>query len=67
MTTGEVASLRNIVEKWKPAHITAMNIIVTFSSTLFEVADASPPNPNGTSDTALWRMGYNAIFLEGVS
>lgn len=67
MTTGEVAALRNIVDKWKPANMTAVNIIVTFSATLFEIADASPPNPNGTSDTALWRMGYNAIFLEGVS
>lgn len=61
-TQGEVASIRRIVEKWKPAHITAMNIIITFSATLFERTDASPPNPSGTSNTALWRVGYAAAF-----
>lgn len=61
-TLGEVAQIRRIVDKWKPAHITCMNIIVTFDATDFEVADASPPNPSGTSDTALWRIGYNALF-----
>ncbi len=61
-TIGEVASILSIVEKWKPAHITCMNVIVTFESTLFERTDSSPPNPDGDSDTAEWRLGYNAIF-----
>lgn len=64
-TVSEVAQLRAWVEKWKPAHLVAMNMIVTFDATLFEVADASPPNPSGTSDTALWRVGYNALFWKG--
>ncbi len=67
MTTGEVASLQRIVDRWKPAHITLMNIIVTFDATLFERTDSSPPNPDGTSDTSLWRTTVNAIFLDGVS
>ena len=62
-SSAEVASLQRIVDRWKPAHMTCMNIIVTFSATHFERTDASPPNPNGTSDTSLWRTGYNAIFL----
>jgi hypothetical protein len=64
-TVAQVAQIRGIVEKWKPAHVFVPNIIVTFSATLFEVADTSPPNPSGTSDTALWRLGYNAIFWKG--
>ena len=43
---GEVQQLRRWVEKWKPAHIHCVNIIVTFDASLFEVADASPPNPS---------------------
>lgn len=66
-TFGEVASIRRIVDRWKPAHVTCMNIIVCFDATDFERTDASPPNPNGTSDTSLWRTGYNAAFWGGVS
>ena len=66
-TLGDVASIRRIIDRWKPAHMTCMNIIVSFSATYFEVADASPPNPSGTSDTSLWRSGYNAAFWGGVS
>jgi len=64
-TLTEVAQLQRIVRKWKPAHVSCLNIIVIFSATHFEVADASPPNPNGSSDTPLWRIGYNAIFWNG--
>lgn len=64
-TTGDVAALRRIVDRWKPGHITCLNIIVIFSSTLFERTDASPPNPSGTSDTPAWRTGYDAIFWQG--
>lgn len=65
-TANEVGALRRIVDRWKPAHLAVLNIIVTFAATLFERTDASPPNPNGTSDTPLWRLGYNAIFWDGV-
>lgn len=65
-TVDEVAQLHRIVDKWKPAHITCVNIIVTFGATLFERADASPPNPDGTSETSLWRTGYNANFWGAV-
>ncbi len=67
MTEAEASALRRIVDRWKPAHITCVNIIVTFDATNFERTDTSPPNPSGTSDTSLWRTGYNAIFLDGVS
>lgn len=66
-TPTEVASIRRIVDTWKPAHITCVNIIVTFAATLFEASDASPPNPSGTSDTPSWRLGYNAAFWKGAS
>lgn len=64
-TVAEVAHIRGIIEKWKPAHVACLNIIVTFAATLFERTDASPPNPSGTSDTASWRLGYNANFWAG--
>lgn len=66
-TVYDVAAIRKILDRWKPAHITALNVIITFSATLFERTDASPPNPSGTSDSALWRLGYNAIFWNGVT
>lgn len=66
-TPAEVVSIRNIVDRWKPAHITCMNIIVTFDASLFERTDASPPNPDGTSDAAAWRVGYDAAFWKGIS
>ncbi len=61
-TLGEVQAIRRIVANWKPAHITCVNIIVTFSSTLFEVADASPPNPSGNGEDMTWRASVDAIF-----
>ncbi len=65
-TPGEVAAIRRIVEKWKPANIIA-GIIVTFDAGIFERTDVSPPNPDGTSDRASWRNGYNAIFWSDVT
>lgn len=65
-TLADVARFRRIADRWKPAHIIVVNIIVTFAATEFEVADVSPPNPNGTSDTA-WRTTRNAIFWEGAT
>lgn len=64
-TAAEIGAIRRIVDKWKPAHIHCVYIIVTFTATLFERTDASPPNPSGTSDQASWRAGYNALFWEG--
>jgi hypothetical protein len=66
-TSGDIAAIRRIVDRWKPANMTCMNIIITFAATNFERTDASPPNPSGTSDTPAWRTGYSAIFLDGVS
>lgn len=62
----QVKQIQRWVEKWKPGHIACMNIIVVFDTLLFNVADASPPNPDGTSDTPAWRVGYDAIFWDGV-
>jgi len=66
-TIDQVHQIQRWIEKWKPAHIACINIIVTFDATLFEVADASPPNPNGTSDTPAWRVTTNAIYWDGVT
>ena len=66
MSVGDVGAIRRIVDKWKPAHITAQPIII-FNASLFEVADASPPNPNGTSDTSAWRAPLAAAFLGAVT
>ncbi len=66
-SVSDVASIQRIVDLWKPAHVSVINIIVTFDATDFERTDTSPPNPNGTSDTSLWRTGYNAIFWGAIS
>lgn len=64
-SVNEVKALQRWVEKWKPAHIHAVNIIVAFDATLYTVAATSPPNPSGTSDTSFWRSTENAIFWDG--
>lgn len=64
-TVAQVAAIKRIVDTWKPAHVNVVDIIITFTATLFERTDTSPPNPSGTSDTPAWRTGYNAIFLDG--
>ncbi len=63
----DIAAIQRIVDRWKPAHIFAVNIIVTFDADLFEVADASGPgdNPDGDSDTSAWRLDYAAAFWRG--
>jgi hypothetical protein len=66
MSVADVTALQRILDRWKPAHITGY-IIITFSATYFEVADASPPNPNGTSDTSAWRAPLLAAFLGAVT
>lgn len=66
-TIDQVKQLQSWVDKWKPAHIHAVNIIVTFATTEFEVADASPPNPNGDGESSLWRTTHNAIFWNGAT
>jgi len=65
-TVDQVKQLQRWVERWKPGHIACMNIIVAFDAGLYVVADTSPPNPNGTSDTPAWRVTQNAIFWDGV-
>lgn len=63
----EVAHLKRIAGKWKPANMTVMNVIVTFSATLFEHTDTSPPNPSGGYGSAAGRLGVDAIFWGAVS
>lgn len=65
-TLTEVNQIRSIVAKWKPAHAAIPSIIMIFNATHFERTDAKPPNPDGAGDSALWRQGYNALFLTGV-
>lgn len=60
-TLSDVAFIKSIVDKWRPANVAAQ-VIVTFSSTLFRPTDTSPPNPSGTSDTPAWRVGTNALY-----
>ncbi len=65
-TIGQVTQIRQWVDKWKPANIHAVNIIVTFDASLYQVADVSPPNPDGLSDTAAWQATQSAMFWDGV-
>ena len=60
-TVADGAQFQRIVTLWKAAHET-VQIILTFDSSLFEPTDASPPNPNGTSDTYAWQASQNAMF-----
>lgn len=62
----QVKQIQAWVSKWKPAHIAAVNIIIAFDAGLYQVADTSPPNPNGTSNTPAWRVTQDAIFWDGV-
>ncbi len=64
-TLSDVASIRRIIEKWKPAHISARPI-VTFDATEFERTDAKPPNPDGDGEDSIWRTGHNAIFWDRI-
>jgi hypothetical protein len=66
-TVGDVAAIRRIVDKWKPAHLTCVNIIVAWDATLYTTAAASPPNPDGTANTAEWQATQNASFWPGVT
>lgn len=54
-TRSEVESIIRIVKKWKPAHVHAIYVIVTFDNTLFRRTDNSPPNPNGDYDNPVNR------------
>lgn len=63
----EVISILRIVRKWKPAHVHNVYVIVTFDPSLLERTDTSPPNPDGTSDTPLWRFPLAAAFWPGLT
>ena len=65
-TVAQVTALESVVRKWKSEHST-IQIIVTFASGLFEPADTSPPNPNGTSDTFAWQAAQAAIFGRSIT
>jgi len=60
-TVAQVAAVESVVRKWKSAH-ESIQIVLTWSATTFEASDASPPNPNGTSDTFVWQAAQAAIF-----
>lgn len=62
MGVAEFTPIKRIIDKWKPAHITCTCVIVTFDASLFERTDASPPNPDGDSDTSAWRAPLEAMF-----
>lgn len=47
-----VAGIRSVVQKWKPANVYAVKIIVTFTSGILRRTDAAPPNPDGDWDVS---------------
>lgn len=50
-TVDEVASVQRIVRRWKPQHVHAMHVIVTFDPTLFRTINApGSPMPSGDYD-----------------
>ncbi len=65
ITPGEVASVRRIVDKWKPGHIAARPII-TFDAALFLRTDAAPPNPSGDGEDPAFRAPLAASFLDRI-
>lgn len=57
-TKQEVQSIRNLIRKWKPAHINCLYVLVVFDPSLFERTDTAPPNPNSNYDTPYaWNQG----------
>lgn len=65
-TYDETISILRVVNKWKPAHVHNVNVIVTFDASLFERTDASPPNPNGNGEDSAWRASVDAAFWKGI-
>lgn len=66
-TEEQVTQLQRWVEKWKPGHIHAVNLIVTFDDSMYTPDETSPPNPDGDGESAAWRVTQNAIFWQGVT
>jgi hypothetical protein len=62
-TVSQVLDVKRIVRRWKPQHVHAMHIIVTFDASLFQASDApGAPMPSGdyadsdnrSPDAAYW-------------
>jgi hypothetical protein len=64
-TLEQVTLIQRIVERWKPAHMVAKNIIVTFDVSLFERTDTAHPNPNGDGEDSSFRAPLAASFWGG--
>lgn len=47
-TISEVASIRGIIDEFKPAASKCVNVIISFDAAAFDPGDTSPPLPNGT-------------------
>lgn len=66
-TEEEVASVRRIVRRWKPANVHIVNVIVTFTASLYEATDP-PGAPMPAEDHDLYEnRAVDAAFWEGVT
>lgn len=61
-----LVSWRNIIKKWKPAHIYVPTVILSFDPTLFRRTNLVGANVNGTGEDSSWRAGLDANFLGDV-
>lgn len=65
-TADEIASIRRIVKRFKPAHVHVVNIVVTFSATVFRATNPpGAPMPSQNYDDPLARS-TQAIYWQGV-
>lgn len=65
-TIGEVASVRRIVRRFKPAHMHCVNVIIAFTPTIFLPTDPpGAPMPDGDYDQ-LSSRSTDAIYWQGV-
>lgn len=54
-TTAEVQAIRKIAQRWKPANVHAVRIIVTFNNSVFQRTNVPASNPSGNyDDSANW-------------
>ncbi len=62
VTESMVEALQRIVQKWKPAHVHCVRIIITFDSGVFTRTNPAALNPQGNyDDPANWNP--NAVYL----
>lgn len=66
-TPQEVAAIRKLALKWKPAHVHAMHVILTFDASTFEALDApGAPMPDGTFDNPVNRTRPACYWIGGM-